>query len=295
MKQVNRRGFLGASVLAASASGAESQEKAQETAPPGDVTRTLARWVVQSQFDAIPAAVRKEAARTFLNWMGCAIGGSRQGAVTAAIAAFGPFSGPAQAAILGRSERFDILHAALINGISSHVLDYDDTHLRTIIHPAGPVAPALLAVSEYRPVSGKAFLHALILGVEVECRIGNAVYPAHYDAGWHITGTTGVFGAAAASGKLLGLSEQQMAWALGLAAVQPVGLREMFGTMTKSFHPGRASQNGLASALLAAQNFTSSEHALEAKSGWANVASSARDYTEITGKPGARWQVSLNT
>jgi 2-methylcitrate dehydratase PrpD len=254
---------------------------------------------VESQFEAIPAAVRKEASRTLLNWMGCAIGGSRQGAVTAAIAAFGPFSGPAQAGIFGRSERFDILHAALINGISSHVLDYDDTHLRTIIHPAGPVAPALLALSEYRsvsgPVSGKDFLHALILGVEVECRIGNAVYPAHYDVGWHITGTTGVFGSAAAAGKLLGLSELQMTWALGLAAVQPVGLREMFGSMTKSFHPGRASQNGLASALLAARNFTSSEHALEAKSGWANVLSTARDYSEITGKPGANWQISLNT
>jgi 2-methylcitrate dehydratase PrpD len=215
--------------------------------------------------------------------------------VTAALAAFTPFSGPPQAGILGRTERLDIMHAALINGISSHVLDYDDTHLRTIIHPAGPVAPAILAWSEYKPVSGQEFLHALIVGIEVECRIGNAVYPAHYDAGWHITGTTGVFGAAAATGILLGLSEQQMIWALSLAAVQPVGLREMFGSMTKSFHPGRAAQNGLESALLASKNFTSSDHPLEAKSGWANVLSSARNYSEITGKLGETWQVSLNT
>ncbi len=101
-------------------------------------------------------------------------------------------------------------------------------------------------------MSGADFLHAMILGVEVECRIGNAVYPAHYDRGWHITGTAGVFGAAAACGKALGLTEQQMVWALGLAATQPVGLREMFGSMTKSFHPGRAAQNGLTAALLAA-------------------------------------------
>src|SRR6185369_11727752 len=94
---------------------------------------------------------------------------------------------------------------------------------------------------------------ALVLGVEVECRIGNAVYPAHYDAGWHITGTAGVFGAAAAAGRILGLTEQQMLWAIGLAAVQPVGLREMFGTMTKSFHPGRAAQNGLTAAFLASK------------------------------------------
>ncbi len=112
-------------------------------------------------------------------------------------------------------------------------------------------------------MSGRDFLHALVLGVEVECRIGNAVYPAHYDRGWHITGTTGVFGAAAACGRLLGLSEQQMLWALGLAATQPVGLREMFGTMTKSFHPGRAAQNGLTAALLAKENFTSSDAGIE--------------------------------
>ena len=121
-------------------------------------------------------------------------------------------------------------------------------------------------------------MHALVLGVEAECRIGNAVYPAHYDVGWHITGTAGVFGLAAAAGKLLGLSEQQMVWALGLAATQPVGLREMFGTMTKSFHPGRAAQNGLTAALLASRNFTSSDQAIEAKSGWANVLSTARNY-----------------
>ncbi len=295
MRHINRRGFLGASALAISAAEAEAQDKTPKPQLPGDVTRNLARFIVESRLDVIPATVRKEAARTLLNWMGCAIGGSQHGAVTTAIQAFGPFSGPAQAGIFGRTERFDILHAALMNGISSHVLDYDDTHLRTIIHPAGPVAPALLALSEYQPVSGKDFLHALILGVEVECRIGNAVYPAHYDAGWHITGTTGVFGAAAAAGKILGLSEQQMTWALGLAATQPVGLREMFGSMTKSFHPGRASQNGLTAALLAARDFTSSEHALEAKSGWANVLSSARDYTEITGKPEANWQIALNT
>src|SRR5207245_2566714 len=153
----------------------------------------------------------------------------------------------------------DVMHAALMNGISSHVFDYDDTHLRTIIHPAGPVASALLALSEYQPISGRDFVNALVLGVETECRIGNAVYPAHYDIGWHITGTVGPFGAAAAVGKILGLNEQQMVWALGLAAVQPVGLKEMFGSMTKSFHPGRAAQNGLTAAFLASKNYTSSD------------------------------------
>jgi len=223
------------------------------------------------------------------------VGGSRHETVEIALAALTPFAGPAQATILGRRERMDIMNAALINGISSHIFDYDDTHLRTVIHPAGPVAAAILALAEYRPVAGREFLHALVLGVEIECRIGNAVYPAHYDAGWHITGTTGVFGAAAAAGKILGLSEQQMVWALGLAAVQPVGLKEMFGTMTKSFHPGRAAQNGLTAAMLAARNFTSSNQAIEAKAGWANTLSTARNYAEITGNLGKTYEISLNT
>jgi len=171
------------------------------------------------------------------------------------------------------------------------VFDYDDTHLPTIIHPSGPVASALFALAEYQPVTGAELLHAFILGVEAECRIGNAVYPNHYDIGWHITGTAGVFGAAAAVGKLLGLDEQKMLWALGLAATQPVGLKEMFGTMTKSFHPGRAAQNGLTAAFLAARGFTSSNQAIEARAGWANTLSTRRDYSQITEKLGATYEI----
>ena len=259
------------------------------------VTRTLARYVVSTKFADLPPAVCKEAARTLLNWVGCTVGGSHHETVDIAVSALAPFSGPAQAGILGRKERFDILHAALINGISSHVLDYDDTHARNIIHPAGPVISAILALSEHRPVAGSDFVNALVAGVDVECRIGNAVYPQHYDTGWHITGTAGVFGAAAAAGKLLGLSEQQMLWALGLASTQPVGLQEMFGTMTKSFHPGRAAQNGLTAALLASRNFTSSEQSLEAKYGWANVVSTAHDYSQITNTLGKTYEISVNT
>jgi 2-methylcitrate dehydratase PrpD len=260
-----------------------------------DVTRKLAAYVVSARPPDLPDPVKKEASRTLLNWMGCAVGGSRDRTVDIAISALSPFCGSGQATVLGRSERLDILHAALINGISSHVFDYDDTHLRTIIHPAGPVASAILALSEYQPVTGRDFMNALVLGVEVECRIGNAVYPAHYDVGWHITGTAGVFGSAAAAGKLLGLSEQQMVWALGLAATQPVGLREMFGTMTKSFHPGRAAQNGLTAALLASRNYTSSAEGIEAKRGWANVLSTSRNYAEITDKLGHTYEISINT
>jgi 2-methylcitrate dehydratase PrpD len=266
-----------------------------ETEAGKEVTRTLARYIVSAKPSDLSPAVRKEAARTLLNWVGCTLGGSRHETVSIAISALAPFSGPAQASILGRKERLDILNTALINGISSHVLDYDDTHTHNIIHPAGPVISAILPLSEQRPVTGSDFVNALAIGVDVECRIGNSVYPKHYDAGWHITGTAGVFGAAAASGKLLGLSEQQMLWALGLAATQPVGLQEMFGSMTKSFHPGRAAQNGLTAALLASKNFTSSEQSLEAKYGWVNVVSTAHNYDDITKKLGESSELLKNT
>ena len=295
MPQLDRRNFIGALALAGAAADAQADDAPPPKADSKDVTRRLARYVVAAQPQDLPEAVRKEATRTLLNWVGCAVGGSRQDAVNNAIAALSPFFGPAQASVLGRRERVDVMHAALMNGISSHIFDFDDTHLKTVIHPAGPVASAILALAEYRPVSGRDFLHALALGVEVECRIGNAVYPAHYDVGWHITGTAGVFGATAAAGKLLGLSEQQMVWAIGLAATQPVGLREMFGTMTKSFHPGRAAQNGLTAALLASRNFTSSNQGLEAKSGWASVLSTTRNYAEITENLGKTYEISLNT
>ena len=288
---IARRRFLQSSALLPAA---YAQTRATPEAAT-DVTAKLARYVVTARFDDIPATVRKEAARTLLNWTGCAIGGSRHETVDRAIRALAPFAGSPRAGILGRRERVDPLHAALFNGISSHIFDFDDTHLRTIVHPAGPVASAILAWSEHKPVAGAAFLHALILGAEVECRIANAVYPAHYDVGWHITGTVGPFGAAAAMGKLLGLSEQQMVWALGLAAVQPVGLRQMFGTMTKSFHPGRAAQNGMTAALLAEQNYTSSDHPIEALRGWANVLSTARNYTEITNGLGDHFELALNS
>jgi 2-methylcitrate dehydratase PrpD len=225
--------------------------------------------------------VRKEGVRTLLNWVGVAVGGSRHETVNIAVDALAPFSGPAQATILGRRERFEVMNAAFVNGVSSHIFDYDDTHLKTIIHPAGPVVSAILALTEYHPVNGTDFLNALVLGVETECRIGNAVYPDHYDRGWHITGTAGVFGAAAGAGKLLGLSEQQMVWALGLAASQPVGLRESFGSMNKSFNPGRAASNGLFAAILASKNFTSSDRMLEAKRGWANTMNPAPNWKRL--------------
>jgi 2-methylcitrate dehydratase PrpD len=258
-----------------------------------EVTKILARYLVSSRWEDIPQRVRHEASRALLNWLGCAAGSCRHETVERALAAVAPFAGPPQAAVLGRGERLDALHAALVNGISSHVLDFDDTHVRAI-HPSAPVLPALLAYAEWRKVTGAELVHAFVLGVEAEERIGLSVFPEHYEAGWHITGTAGVFGAAAAAGKLLGLDEQKMAWALGIAATQSAGLQEVFGSDCKSLHPGRAAQNGLTSALLAANGFTSSERAIEAPRGFARVLSTKFDPAIITEGLGERYELLSN-
>jgi 2-methylcitrate dehydratase PrpD len=274
---------------------AKAQTPTSAAAPAANVTGPLARYLVAARYEDLPADVRREGVRTLLNYIGVGVGGSRHETVDKAITALAPFAGKAQANVLGRRERFDIVTTALINGISSHIFDYDDTHLKTIIHPAGPVISAALALAQYRPVSGAQFLNAVVLGIETECRIGNAVYPNHYDIGWHITGSAGMFGSAAACGKLLGLDAQQMAWALGIAASQPVGVKIQFGSMTKSFHPGRAAQNGLTAALLAAQGYTSNDAAIEGKDGWGQAVSTKRDWKEVTEDLGTHYEAALNT
>ena len=201
----------------------------------------------------------------------------------------------AQATVLGRAERVDIASAALINGITSHTFDFDDTHLKTIIHPAGPVASAALALAELTGASGRQLIDSLVIGIDVACRIGNTMYPDHYDRGWHITGSTGMFGAAAACSRLLHLDQQKTAMALGIAASQPIGVREQFGTMTKPFHPGGAARAGMMAALLAKHGFTASSKAIEAPRGFVQVVSDKRSWSEVTDELGERFEISFNT
>jgi len=258
-------------------------------------TQTLASYVVTGRIESVPEDVRHEARRAIVNYVGGALGGSVDTAVDRAIHALGPYAGKPTASILGRSERMDPLHASLMNGISSHVYDFDDTTPKNYIHPTSPVASALFAYASANPVSGRDFMEAFILGFEAESRIGNAVYPAHYDVGWHITGTAGVFGAAAAIGKLLNLEGHEMIWAIGLAATQAAGLREMFGSMAKALHPGRAAQNGYAAALLAQAGFTAGEHGLEGPRGFAAVQAAQYDLSKITARLGEDFDLRANT
>src|SRR5712691_904484 len=260
-----------------------------------ETTRRLAEWIVASRLEDVPGDVRHEALRSIVNIVGCAAGGSTHPAVDIALRALGQLSGPATAQPIARRERVDPLLASLVNGISSHVDDFDDTTPGNYSHPSSPVASALFAFASANRVNGRDFVHAFILGFEAESRIGNAVYPAHYDAGWHITGTAGVFGAATAVGKLLGLSTQEMVWAIGLAATQAAGLREMFGSMGKAFHPGRSAQNGYAAALLAREGFTSGEHGIEGPRGFAAVQAARYDLSKITTRLGDDWDLRVNT
>ncbi len=270
-----------------------TQVSADHHAPP--ITRVLAELVAQHPSRGWSDAVDHAAHRTFLNWLGCAVGAAQHESVNAALAAVHMLQPAPQASVLGRTEKVDMASAALVNGISSHTFDFDDTHLKTIIHPAGPVASALLALAEYQGRSGRALIDALVLGIDVSCRIGNAMYPDHYDRGWHITGSTGSVGAAAACARLLGLNVDQTQMALGIAASQPIGMREQFGSMTKPFHPGGAARAGLMSALLAQQGFTASPRALEAPRGMMQTISTKNDWSEITGDLGQRFEIAFNT
>lgn len=267
--------------------------KADPNAPA--ITQLLAQFAVGHPSRGWSDAVDREAHRTFANWVGCAIGPSTHETVVAALAAVMELAPSGQAALLGRRERVDIANAALLNGISSHTFDFDDTHLKTIIHPAGPVASAVLALGEHLNISGRDLIDALVIGIEVSCRVGNAIYPDHYDRGWHITGSTGMLGSAAACARLLKLDAARTQMALGIAASQPIGLREQFGTMTKPFHPGGAAKAGLMSALMAKHGYTASKRALEAPRGLMQVFSSKTDWSEITERLGDSWEIALNT
>src|ERR1700761_4854539 len=207
------------------------------------VTDSLARNIVATRWEDIPSPVRHQAKRSFMNFFAVALAGCRTEPVETALRSLSEFSGGKQVTVVGRSERIDALSAAFLNAAGANVYDFCDTHLRTVIHPTAPVAPALLALAELRKVSGPDLLLAFVLGNEIQARIGLAMSPHHFSMGWHITSTCGVFGAAAAAGRLLGLDERQMVWALGTAATQSSGLCECLGTASKSASVGNEARH----------------------------------------------------
>jgi 2-methylcitrate dehydratase PrpD len=258
-----------------------------------DATRRIASYVIGSRWSNLPERVRHEGTRAFLNWVGCALGGCRHPAVNAALATVTEFAGPPQATILGRGQRLDLLSATLINGLSASAHAYDDTHLKSIAHPSAPTGAALLAVAERQPISGAEFLHAFVLANEIQCRLSNALTqtPAKAHVGFYMTGLTGGVGIAAAVGRLIGLDEDRMVWALGIGAAQGGGFRATHASMSSGYIPAHAGRNGIMAALLAANSFTCSEHALEARNGFADVLSTSTNWDALTGGLGEHYEV----
>jgi 2-methylcitrate dehydratase PrpD len=241
------------------------------------------------------AAQEHEAKRSILNFFATALGSANDPAVSAALRTLQPFSGPATSSVIGRPERLDAMGASFLNAVSANLLDFDDTHLDTIIHPAAPVAAPVLALAQARGFSGRAVLTAFILGVEIECRVGNAVSPHHYARGWHITSTCGVFGAAAACAKLLELPANQISNAIGIAASQSAGIVENLPSAAKNVSVGNAARNGLFAALLAAEGYSASPRAIEGPLGWARAMGDEPDMARLTGGLGQTWEIAKNT
>jgi 2-methylcitrate dehydratase PrpD len=255
------------------------------------VTEQLARHIVATRWDEIPSQVRHQAKRSLVNFFAVTLAGCRSRPIEIALSSLSEFSGGRQVALIGRATRIDTLSAAFLNAAGANVDDFCDTHTATVIHPTAPVAGALFSYAGLRQVSGSDLLLALVLGNEVQARIGLAISPSHYNRGWHITSTCGVFGAATASGKLLGLSERQMVWALGIAATQSAGLCECLGTPAKSVSVGNAARNGLWSALLAEKGYDGPAEPLAGVQGFYHALNEEADLSHLTDGWGESWAI----
>ena len=258
-------------------------------------TQILGAFVARTGWGDLGPTLKHEAKRSILNFTACALAAARDPAVDAALRVLAPLGGAAEAGLIGRGERLVAPDAAFVNAVAGNLYDYDDTHLATVIHPTAPVWPAALAMAERLGRSGPEAMLAFVLGAEVECRIGNAVSPGHYDRGWHITATCGVFGAAAATAKLLGLDAAATASALGIAASQSAGLVENLASAAKNVGVGSAARNGVMAALFAAAGYRAAPGAIDGPRGWARAAGDAPSAAALTGGLGTAWEFARNT
>src|SRR2546423_105152 len=289
-------GVMGSTILAGSAGRARGVPGSEFPKAPG-LTEYVGQFVASTRYEDIPEGVIELGKKSILDGLGLALAGSR--AQTGSICReylghLGICDG--KSSIIGSSIKTSPRFAAFVNGVSIHADDFDDTQLSAakdrvyglLVHPTVPVLPAVLAVTEGRAISGKEFMLAYHLGVEVECKIAEAISPRHYQDGFHSTGTCGALGSAAACAKLLRFDQSKTLNAFGLAASQAGGLRENFGTMTKPFQAGHAAESGLVSADLVAQGWTAAEQILEADRGFFHAFGGSYDPSAIVdrlGKP----------
>jgi 2-methylcitrate dehydratase PrpD len=257
-------------------------------------TRTLLDFVRRTDSADVPADVMHESTRCLLDHLGLAIAGAAEPAARIVRAQAVMLGGEPQARALGTADRLRVTDAALINGIACHALDFDDTHVPTILHPTTPLYAAGTALAEWRGARGVDLVAAHALGYELAARVSNALYPEHYDAGWHMTGTTGALASAAVAIRLLQLGPRPATHCLSVAATQAAGHREQFGTMTKPFHAGHAAQAGVWAGLLAAAGFTGAPDPLQGRRGMFAVMSSASNPADLVDGLGDRWQIFDN-
>ncbi len=264
---------------------------------PGEVTATLTNYIVAARWADLSQNVRHEALRSFVNIMGCKIGGARHEVVDLADRTLGEYAGAPHATVIGRGHKADALHACLINCFASSIYSYDDTHAQAVVHPAGPVAAAALALAERRPTNGADFLLALALGIEMTCRLSKAisVAPAKSPVAWSQTGITAGIGAAVAAAKLLKLDATQLQYAIGIALSQAAGFRVMHATMVSSLMPAQGAQTGLRAAVLAERGFTASPAALEGRYGFLEVFAETPHIPSLTDGLGEQFELLRNT
>ncbi len=258
------------------------------------LTKTLCGHLAAARFDDLSEGARREARRGVLDWIGCALAGSRHATITRLIEVLRDVGGRPQATVFGRKLKLGLLDAPLANGQMGHILDYDDTHMGgVVLHTSSPVLAALFALAERSVVSGADLMMAYAVGFEAGVRSGRTA-PGHHQGGWHLTGTLGSIAAGAACGKLIGLDAQRLTYAVGIAATQAAGMQQNRGTMCKSFHAGKAAANGVLAALLAERGFDSSQEIIEGKKGFARIYSDVAEPEQLTAGLGQGWLIESN-
>ena len=247
------------------------------------ISERLAEFIRDTTVEKLPPAVIEMAKLCLLDWLGSAIAGSITRPIRIFVEVTKGLGGRPQATLIPDGSKTSCHLAAFVNAAASHVVEMDDLHKPSVLHPAAPVIPAALAIAERDGISGGELLAAIVAGYEVAIRAGKAVGPTHYHY-WHTTGTCGVFGAAAAVGKLLRLTKEQLISALGTAGTQASGLWEFLvdGVMSKQLHPAKAAADGLLSALLAEKGFTGATRIFEGEKGFCGATSEKPDLTQLT-------------
>jgi 2-methylcitrate dehydratase PrpD len=261
------------------------------------ITQEISAYAVTSSWEVLPHSIRTEVSRAFLNWFGCALGGSGEDMVKRAWAAVAVTAGAAQSSVIGLDARTDMISAAFLNCLSSSALAFDDTHLATVTHPTGPVAAALLAYSETARLNGAQFLNALALGIELQCRMSNVLLmpPAKANVSLYITGVTGPIGVAAALGRASGFDERRMRWAIGHAATQGAGFRATHGAMSGLVVPAYAARTGMFAVQLASAGVECIDNVLEAPMGFVEIHSAGADLNHATRGLGKEFEMLANT